>query len=115
MPKTGLGDLAVGPQGGAMVEHPPLRPEHLGNFIAGAWAPAAGGATRPNVSPGDTSDVLGHFAESGAADAARAVDAAAEALPAWKALGPIKRAEFLRKAERIIGEREESFADAISR
>jgi alpha-ketoglutaric semialdehyde dehydrogenase len=98
-----------------MVEHPPVRAEHLGNFVAGVWAPAAGGATRPNVSPGDTADVLGHFAESGAVDAARAVDAAAAALPAWKALGPIKRAEFLRKAERLIGDREELFADAISR
>ncbi|NUP46723.1 MAG: aldehyde dehydrogenase [Catenulispora sp.] len=98
-----------------MVDLPPVRPEHLGNFVAGAWAPAVSGGTRPNVSPADTADVLGHFAESTAADAARAVDAAEAALPAWRALGPIKRAEFLRKAERIIGEREDEFARAISR
>jgi aldehyde dehydrogenase (NAD+) len=45
----------------------------------------------------------------------RAVDAAAAALPAWRALGPIKRAEFVRRVERIVGEREAEFAHAISR
>src|ERR1700692_4719403 len=115
MPKTGLGDRLGGPPCRTMVDHPPLRRDHLGNFIGGVWAPAAGSATRPNVNPGDTSDVIGHFAESTTADAARAVDAAAEALDAWKALGPIKRAVYLRTVERLLGERDEVIADAIAR
>ncbi|MEY9891579.1 acyl-CoA reductase-like NAD-dependent aldehyde dehydrogenase [Catenulispora sp. MAP12-49] len=98
-----------------MVDHLPVRPDHLGNFVGGVWGPAAAGGTRADVSPGDTSDVLGRFADSTAADAVRAVDAAEAALPAWRALGPIKRAEYVRKAERIIGEREDEFARAISR
>jgi aldehyde dehydrogenase (NAD+) len=98
-----------------MVDHLPVRPEHLGNHVGGAWAPAEAGGTRANVSPADLSDVLGRFAESTAADAVRAVDAAAAALPAWRALGPIKRAEFVRRVERIVGEREAEFAHAISR
>jgi len=98
-----------------MVDHLPVRPGLLGDFVGGVWGPAEAGGTRADVSPADTSDVLGRFADSTAADAVRAVDAAAAALPAWRASGAIKRAEIVRRAERIIGEREDEFARAISR
>ncbi|MEV0588455.1 aldehyde dehydrogenase family protein [Nonomuraea sp. NPDC050310] len=88
---------------------------YLLNHIGGEWRAPESGQTRPNLNPGDLSDHLGDFAESGGADVELAVEAAAAAMPAWKALGPIKRAEFLRAAERLIEERAEDFAQAITR
>lgn len=85
------------------------------NYIDGKWVPPESGRTRPNVNPADVSDVIGDFAESGGPDVDNAVDAASAALPGWKALGPIRRAEFLRTAERLIEERAEDFARAVSR
>lgn len=85
------------------------------NFIDGEWRVPESGLTRENINPGDVSDRIGTFAESGGPDVDNAVAAAAEAFPAWKALGPIKRAEYLRTAERLIEERAEDFAQAITR
>ncbi|WP_067483261.1 aldehyde dehydrogenase family protein [Actinomadura hibisca] len=85
------------------------------NYIGGEWRPPESGRTRPNINPADISDRIGDFAESGGLDVDTAVDAAAAAFPAWKALGPLKRAEHLRTAERLIEERAEDFAAAISR
>ena len=85
------------------------------NYIAGEWVESESGQTRTNVNPGDLSDEIGEFAESGAADIDSAVLAAKQALPAWRDLGPIKRAEFLRRAERILENRSEELAEAISR
>ncbi|WP_433327931.1 aldehyde dehydrogenase family protein [Spirillospora sp. CA-294931] len=87
----------------------------LRNFIGGEWRPPESGLTRPNRSPADVSDHLGDFAESGGPDVDYAVAAAAEAFPAWKALGPLGRAEYLRTAERLVEERAEDLAVAISR
>ncbi|MER5307726.1 aldehyde dehydrogenase family protein [Streptomyces sp. NPDC002773] len=91
------------------------RPEHLLNHIDGAWVPSSTGAVRADLNPADTDDVIGEFAESGAKDAAAAVDAAAAAQGAWDALGPIERATFLTAAARLIEERQEVFAAAITR
>ncbi|MBB5076222.1 aldehyde dehydrogenase family protein [Nonomuraea endophytica] len=88
---------------------------YLLNHIGGEWRAPESGQTRPNINPGDVSDHIGDFAESGGADVELAVEAAAAAMPAWKALGPIKRAEHLRAAERLIEERAEDFAQAITR
>ncbi|WP_214325597.1 aldehyde dehydrogenase family protein [Nonomuraea sediminis] len=88
---------------------------YLLNHIGGEWRAPESGQTRPNINPGDLSDHLGDFAESGGADVELAVEAADAAMPAWKALGPIKRAEYLRAAERLIEERAEDFAQAITR
>lgn len=85
------------------------------NYIGGDWRPADSGQTRTNTNPGDIEDIIGEFAESGGTDVDAAVDAASEALPAWRDLGPIKRAEFLRRAGRILEQRAEEVAEAISR
>ncbi|MHA6622327.1 aldehyde dehydrogenase family protein [Pseudonocardia sp. DLS-67] len=90
-------------------------PDHLLNHIAGTWAPSRGGQVRPNVNPADTRDVIGEFPESVAADVTAAVDAAAAAQPAWDAIGPIARAVVLGRAARLIEERTEQFAAAITR
>ncbi|MFE5263093.1 aldehyde dehydrogenase family protein [Streptomyces coelicoflavus] len=89
--------------------------DHLLNHIGGRWLPSRTGAVRANLNPADTDDVVGEFAESGAEDATSAVDAAAGARGEWDALGPIERAEYLRKAAGLISERRERFAEAITR
>ncbi|MFI6647973.1 aldehyde dehydrogenase family protein [Streptomyces sp. NPDC050529] len=91
------------------------RPDHLLNHIDGSWVSSSTGAVRANLNPANTDDAIGDFAESGAKDAASAVDAAASAQGAWDALGPIERATFLTAAARLIDERREEFAEAITR
>lgn len=88
---------------------------YLCNFVDGGWRPALDGATRPNTNPGDIRDRIGDIAESNATDVEPAVAAAAAAQPEWKTLGPIKRAEFLRRAERLLAERAEEVASTITR
>ncbi|MFI5804850.1 aldehyde dehydrogenase family protein [Streptomyces sp. NPDC051561] len=85
------------------------------NFIGGQWVAAESGQTRENVNPADFADPIGEFTESGGVDADHAVDAASAALAAWRGLGPIKRAAYLTEAHRVLGERAEEVAAAITR
>ncbi|SDI71789.1 aldehyde dehydrogenase (NAD+) [Actinokineospora alba] len=87
----------------------------MSNFVNGQWRPATSGETRTNVNPGDLSDIVGEFAESGAADVTAAVDAAHAAWPAWRELGPIKRAAVLTKAQAVLAARGDEVAAAITR
>ncbi len=91
------------------------RPEHLLNHVGGSWVASRGDGLRPNTNPADTADVVGVFTESVAADVTAAVDAATAAQPAWDRVGPIGRAEVLRRASRLIEERIDEFAAAITR
>ncbi|MER5393258.1 aldehyde dehydrogenase family protein [Saccharopolyspora sp. NPDC002686] len=85
------------------------------NFIGGRWVAPETGRTRPNVNPADTADVIGEFAESGGVDVESAVEAACAAQQGWHDLGPIRRAEYLREAWRLLDQRGEEFARAITR
>lgn len=86
-----------------------------GNFIGGAWQPAITGATRANMNPADTTDVVGEFAESGPADVKAAVAAATAAAYSWRELGPIKRGESLARAVALLRDRAGEFAAVITR
>ena len=88
---------------------------HTGNLIGGKWLPASSGRRRVNINPADVSDVIGEFAESGGADVDAAVSAASDAWPAWRALGPIKRAAYLQRAAALLAERADEVAAAITR
>ncbi|MEV4615463.1 aldehyde dehydrogenase family protein [Kitasatospora sp. NPDC049258] len=90
-------------------------PDHLLNHIGGRWLPSRTATTRPNLNPADLSDVIGEFTESDTKDVTAAVDAAAAAQQEWDAAGPIDRAKVLSAAARLIGERSETFAEAITR
>lgn len=94
---------------------PSVDSRYLRNFVDGEWTPAAAGETRPNINPADVSDRIGEFAESGRADVELAVAAAKRAQPSWQELGPIARAEYLRRAEDVLAAREDEIADAITR
>ncbi|CAM3453742.1 aldehyde dehydrogenase [Isoptericola cucumis] len=92
-----------------------VAPDHLLNHVGGRWVPSGAGGTRPNVNPADITDVVGDFTESVAADVTAAVDAAEAARPAWDAIGPIERAKVLTRAGRLLEERAEDLARAITR
>ena len=73
-------------------------PPSFGNYIGGAWVPAASGKTFENRNPADTSELIGTFADSGPEDVERAVGAARDASARWKALPAPKRGEILYRA-----------------
>ncbi len=85
--------------------------ERYENFINGAWVSPIQGDYIPNLNPANREEILGLFPNSTAEDAESAVQAAANAQPAWAALSSHTRGEYLRKAADIIASR----ADAIAR
>jgi alpha-ketoglutaric semialdehyde dehydrogenase len=88
------------------------KPAAHGNYVAGEWVPAASGKTFENRNPADTSDLIGTFADSGPEDVERAVAAAREAFPRWRALPAPKRGEILyRAAELLVQSKEELSRD----
>jgi alpha-ketoglutaric semialdehyde dehydrogenase len=75
------------------------------NYINGEWAPAKSGGTFENRNPANSDDLIGNFAASGSEDVDAAISAASEAFPAWRAMSPIARANFLYKASEILASR----------
>ena len=63
------------------------------NFIGGQWVPATDGKRFAVTDPA-TGETIAEVADSHAADARAATDAAAAALPAWRDTLPKARAEI---------------------
>src|SRR3954451_19766250 len=85
------------------------------NLIDGDWVPSVSGDLFENRNPADSSDLIGEFQESRAADAAQAIDAAGRAYRPWR-LGPApRRAEILLRAAQLIAERKEALARDMTR
>jgi len=78
-------------------------------FIGGEWRPAAGGKTLKVYDPA-TGAVIKTIADASPEDGKAALDAAADAFPAWAATPPRERAELLRRAFDLLQERKEEFA-----
>jgi acyl-CoA reductase-like NAD-dependent aldehyde dehydrogenase len=91
------------------------RPTTHGNYIGGKWVPAASGKTFENRNPADTSDLIGTFADSGPEDAERAVQAAREAFPRWRAVPAPKRGEILYRAAELLVRRKEELSRDMTR
>ncbi|MCZ4343558.1 aldehyde dehydrogenase family protein [Sphingomonadaceae bacterium G21617-S1] len=81
----------------------------FGHFIGGAWVESSSGETIPLENPA-TRDILAHIQSGNAADAARAVDAAAEAFPRWAMSSPAQRQNLLRAIAQRIRERHFDYA-----
>ena len=79
-------------------------------FIDGKWCDADSGKTLGVINPA-TEEVIAEVAYGGRADAKRAVEAAAKAMPAWMKLTAYDRAKVLKKTADLMRER----ADAIAR
>ncbi len=76
------------------------------NYIDGAWV--AGISSVQNVNPSDTSDVIGIYAQAGAADAEDAIAAATRAFQSWQFSGIQQRFDVLdRVGTELLARREE--------
>lgn len=87
----------------------------LDNFIGGKWVPASTDDALDDVNPADPSDVLAKVPMSSSDDVDRAITAAHEAFPAWRAVSPVRRGEILARAARILEDRQEELAQLITR
>lgn len=61
--------------------------------------------TLDSYNPAKTSEIIGHVCQAGTAEVDRAIAAAKDALPAWRAKAPEERAEYLFKAAQIARQR----------
>ena len=87
-----------------------IRPQ---NLIDGKWIDAADAARFLVTNPA-TGELIVEVANSGAADARAATDAAARAFPAWRDKLPRERAEILRRWHALIVANTEDLAKLMS-
>src|SRR3954471_11017583 len=85
------------------------------NLIDGDWVPSVSGDLFENRNPADSSDLIGLFQKSTAADAERAIDAARRAFQHWRVVPAPKRAELLFRAAQLLAERKEALARDMTR
>jgi acyl-CoA reductase-like NAD-dependent aldehyde dehydrogenase len=85
------------------------------NFIAGAWVDPSTGKHFDNVNPADTSDIIGRFPLSAAADVAKAVESAKRGFELWKRTPAPARGDVLRRVGEILTARKEELADLMTR
>lgn len=85
------------------------------NFINGSWVDASSGETFDNVNPADTSDVIGRFPLSTAADVDRAVASARRGFEAWRATPAPLRGDIMRRAGDLLAARKEEIAALMTR
>ena len=83
-------------------------------FIAGGWTDASGGATFEDRDP-FTGDVVALVPAGGRADAALAVEAAADAFPAWSQSLPAQRQAIFLKAADILESRRDEIVGLLAR
>ena len=88
-------------------------PEILSHHVAGEWSGSESGDTFPAVSPG-TGATIAHLAKGTRADAVRAIEAANRAAPAWAGASAFERAGALERIVRIVEERAEPLAQALT-
>jgi succinate-semialdehyde dehydrogenase / glutarate-semialdehyde dehydrogenase len=82
-------------------------------FVDGAWTPASDGARFDVTDPG-TGEPVGAVASATRADVRRAIDAAAEALPAWAARPATERARIMRRWFDLIVENADDLAAILT-
>ncbi len=82
-------------------------------YINGHWCDAPDGKTLPVINPADES-IVAHIAYGGRAEADRAIDAAAKAFPAWKALSAYDRAKILKETANLIRQRADTIARTLT-
>ena len=85
------------------------------NYIAGEWRDAESGATTESRNPAAPSEVVGEVAESDAADATAAIDAAVEAQDEWASTPGPERGAILRRTGSLLAERKEDVTETLVR
>ncbi|HKE00602.1 MAG TPA: aldehyde dehydrogenase family protein [Planctomycetota bacterium] len=90
-------------------------PEKHLNRIDDRWSPPATGEWFENRNPANRGDLIGLFPKSDARDVDAAVAAAKRAYKTWRLVPAPRRAEILYRAGRILEERKEELARAMTR
>lgn len=85
------------------------------NLIGDKWVDASDGNRFENRSPAAPDVVLGTFPKATRQDVQRAIAAAREALPGWKRTPPPARGEIMERASRLLAERQDEIARALTR
>lgn len=97
----------------------PMRSNRLGqvyrNFIGGVWQNARSGETFLSTNPAHTPEIIGYYQKSGVEDLEEAVEAARRAQPSWEATPAPARGEIFYRAARLLEERQEEFAQLMTR
>jgi acyl-CoA reductase-like NAD-dependent aldehyde dehydrogenase len=88
--------------------------DELLNYIGGEWRRSGNGETQPNTNPAHASVTLNLVQRSTAEDAAAAIDAADKAFPEWRAVPSPERGKIVQKAARIIEDRKQEIARALT-
>jgi succinate-semialdehyde dehydrogenase/glutarate-semialdehyde dehydrogenase len=86
---------------------------HTRAFVGGKWLDAASGATVQVLNPA-TREPIGTVPDMGAAEARRAIEAAAQALPAWAAQTARERAVVLRRWYDLMMANQEDLATLMT-
>ena len=87
----------------------------LHSSISNAAHASAGDRWIDSVNPSDPSDIIARVPEGTPDDVHAALRAASDALPAWRALTGMQRAEHLYKWSAVVAERQEALAQAMAR
>ncbi|MDE1180345.1 NAD-dependent succinate-semialdehyde dehydrogenase [Paraburkholderia sp.] len=85
-----------------------------GHYIAGEWYEDSRGETYAVVNPA-TGEVVANVAKGGDAEAAHAIDAAARAFPAWRALTAKERSARVRRWGELMLENRDALAELLTR
>ncbi len=85
------------------------------SFINGKWIDSASGRTAPNINPANIDDVIGTIELASREEARHAVEAAYNAFRDWKHTPAPARGRIVARAARLMEERKEELAAAITR
>lgn len=85
------------------------------NFINGAWRVSRPSDWFESRNPAHPGELIGLVPESAGEDIEDAVRSANRAFPGWRALGLVKRAEYLLRVARVMEEEREPLARLIAR
>ncbi len=82
-------------------------------YINGQWVNAVNGKAFDDFNP-FTGEVFARVAAATRKDAEHAIDAAAEAFPAWAAISPSQKQMYLLRAAEIVEKRKQEFAQILA-
>ena len=85
------------------------------NFIGGEWVEPSTGDYFENRNPADTTDLVGRFPRSGAADVQRAVESARRGFDLWRRTPAPARGDVLRRVGDLLTRRKEEIANLMTR
>ncbi|HKP68330.1 MAG TPA: aldehyde dehydrogenase family protein [Pyrinomonadaceae bacterium] len=85
------------------------------SFVNGKWIDSTSGKTAPNINPANTDDLIGTIQLASREEARSAVEAAYNSFREWKRTPAPARGKIVARAARLMEERREELAQAITR